>query len=168
MAGASFKLDLSGLRGMVGQAIAHVQARQGLMEQIGEQLVASTQQRFEDGEGPEGEKWQPSYRAQAEGGQTLVDTARLKNSIGYEASPNLVTVGTSVSYAATHQFGAEIRAKNAPKLTFQVGGRWAQKDSVTIPARPFIGISEQDIEDTRQTVQTWLAAGFGVSLGHSR
>ncbi len=165
MAGASFKLDLSGLRGMVGATIAHVQARQSLMEQIGEQLVSSTQQRFEDGRGPDGEKWQPSYRAQAEGGQTLVDTARLKNSIGYEASPNLVAVGTSVSYAATHQFGAEIRAKNASKLKFQVGGRWAQKESVTIPARPFIGISKQDIEDTRETMQTWLASGFGVSLG---
>jgi len=165
MAGASFRMDLSGLRGMVGKAIAHVQARQEIMEQIGEQLVSSTQQRFEDGRGPGGENWEPSIRAQAEGGQTLVDTARLKNSIGYEASLNLVAVGTNVEYAATHQFGADIRAKNAPYLRFQVGGRWARKKAVSIPPRPFIGISKQDIVDTQQTVQTWLAAGFGVRAG---
>jgi len=168
MAGARFKMDLSGLQATVGAAMAHVQARQELMEQIGEQLVSSTQQRFEDGQGPDGEDWEPSIRAKEDGGQTLVDTARLKNSIGYEASPNLVAVGTNVEYASTHQFGAEIRAKNAPHLRFQVGGRWARKKSVTIPARPFIGISAQDIEDTRQTVQTWLAAGFGVRLGQSK
>lgn len=47
-------------------------------------------------------------------------------------------LGTNVRYAAVHQFGATIKAKHAPWLTFRVGEQWARKKQVTIPARPYM------------------------------
>jgi len=47
-------------------------------------------------------------------------------------------VGTNVKYARIHEYGGEIKAKNAPYLKFPIGGRWASVKSVTIPARPYM------------------------------
>lgn len=118
-----------------------------LNEVIGETLTASTLQRFDDERGPDGRPWKRSYRAEAEGGQTLTDSARLKNSINYRATDRTVEVGTNVKYAAVHQEGKEIKAKNKSALRFQIGGRWARKKSVRIPARPFLGVSDEDAEE---------------------
>ncbi|MBI5770862.1 MAG: phage virion morphogenesis protein [Verrucomicrobia bacterium] len=48
-----------------------------------------------------------------------------------------VTVGTDRIYAAIHQLGGEIRAKNAPALAFKLGGQLFLRKKVTMPARPF-------------------------------
>lgn len=48
-------------------------------------------------------------------------------------------VGTNLEYAAIHEFGGTIEAKNAPRLVFQVApGEWRTAQSVTIPARPYM------------------------------
>jgi len=73
-------------------------------EQIGDLLVASVEENFRASGRPAG--WRPSKRAERHGGKTLVDTARLKNSITKSAEPARVRVGTNVKYAAVHQFGA--------------------------------------------------------------
>lgn len=49
-----------------------------------------------------------------------------------------VEIGTNVRYAAIHQFGGTVRAKQSSYLTFRVGQRWARKKQVTIPARPYM------------------------------
>ena len=157
MAGAPFTMDLGPLVAAVGQAAAQISDTQRLAEAIGEALVAGTQDRFERGEAPDGSKWPASKR----GGQTLMDTGRLKNSIGYEASPALVVVGTSAEYAATHQFGAHIEAKNAKTLKFKVNGKWVSKKSVDIPARPFIGLSDEDVAEAKGCVLDHIARSFG-------
>ena len=63
------------------------------------------------------------------------------------------SVGTNLVYAATHQFGAErtIRAKNAKYLWFK-GTNWAKKKevSIQIPAREFLGISDEDMAEIRE------------------
>ena len=124
----------------------------GLNKKIGEVLVSSTKKRFEDEAGPDGTKWQKSYRASTSGGQTLSDKGRLKNSISYQASANRVEIGTNVKYAHVHQDGMEITVKNAKFLRFQVGGGWARKKKVTIPKRPFLGVSDDDMEEIDGTV----------------
>lgn len=124
----------------------------GLNKKIGEVLVSSTKKRFEDEEGPDGTKWPKSYRATASGGQTLSDKGRLKNSISYQASATGVEEGTNVKYAHVHQDGMEIKAKNAKFLRFQIGGGWARKVKVTIPKRPFLGISDDDMEEIDGTI----------------
>lgn len=117
---------------------------QPALDEIGTMLVAATQQRFERGEAPDGARWPESIRAREEGGQTLIDRGHLRDSITHRASAEEVEVGTNVLYAATHQFGATIRARNARHLKFRLGDRFVSKTEVTIPARPFIGISADD------------------------
>lgn len=114
------------------------------MDEIGAALVASTQQRFERGAGPDGNPWPRSLRATIEGGKTLVDSSRLLQSITHEASADGVTVGTNTIYAGTHQFGATIRAKGKALAFALPGGGFAVVQKVTIPARPFLGIDADD------------------------
>jgi len=69
-------------------------------------------------------------------------TNNLRSSIHGEASAtdSEITgiVGSNMIYAPVHEFGAVIRAKNAPFLRFQVNGHWVSVKEVTIPARPFL------------------------------
>lgn len=84
-----------------------------------------------------GPAWKPTHR----GGKTLVDRAILRNSIHAASGADWAAAGTDVKYAAIHQFGGVIRAKNAKALRFKIGGQWIMRKSVTIPARPFLPIS---------------------------
>lgn len=131
-----------------------------LHKEIGEYLVSSTKERFDNETAPDGTEWPKSYRVQEEGGVTMTDTARLKNSVHYRARPDKVEVGTNDIRASVHQQGKTIKAKNAKFLKFKVAGRWAQKKSVKIPARPFIGISEED----DQEIVAIIAETFGRLL----
>ena len=160
MAGASFKLNSGQFTGAMDRAIKHFANRELLACRIGEALVTSTKDRFKSESGPDGEKWPKSARAEAEGGQTLTDTARLKNSIGYEATPNSVAVGTNVEYGAIHQFGGEIKPKSATALKFKVGDQFVTTDSVQMPARPFLGFSDDDAEEVKEISREWIAEGF--------
>jgi phage virion morphogenesis protein len=127
------------------------------MTAIAAEGVSSTMRRFEKGEGPDGVQWPVSLRARLENGQTLVKSGRLRDSFGTEVTATSAEWGTNVAYAAIHQFGGTITAKTARGLRFQFAdGRWATKRSVTIPARPFLGIDDRDEDAIRHTVDTWL------------
>ncbi|MCM0757351.1 phage virion morphogenesis protein [Sporomusa sphaeroides DSM 2875] len=129
----------------------------GLHKEIGEALRASTQDRFRKETSPDGQKWPKSLRAEADKGKTLTDTARLKNSITYRAGPDGVELGTNLIYASVQQGNkgkeTKIKAKSGKWLRFKYGGSWALKKFVTIPARPFIGISEEDIEEIKAIIK---------------
>lgn len=146
MAGASVTMDMRGLMNALDGGLRRMGGTDELTAAIGEQLVSSAIERFEDGKGPEGEAWKPSRRAEAKGGQTLLDKGRLRSSIVYEATPQRVVVGTNVVYAAIHQFG----------------GQAGRGRKVSIPARPYLGISEEDIAEIRATMTDFVAAGFTV------
>ncbi|NBI77144.1 phage virion morphogenesis protein [Lachnospiraceae bacterium] len=133
----------------------------GVLNAVGEGLRTSTAERFERGEAPDGSAWKQSVRVRDGGGKTLIDTAVLRNSINVRNGSAGVAVGTNDIRAATHQFGDSrtIRAKNGRKLTFQAGGRWRSVESVTIhiPARPFLGISDEDEQEIKETLEEALA-----------
>ena len=125
----------------------------GLHKEIGEHLVSSTQERFRTETSPAGSKWPPSIRARKEGGQTLSQTRRLRNSITMAARPDRVEVGTNDKRASVHQNGAIIRPKAAKALKFMVGKRWAVKKEVRIKARPFLGINGDDHEAINEIIK---------------
>lgn len=136
--------------------------KKGLNAALGEALLESTIARFRTGKGPDERRWVASARASQDGGKTLVSTARLKNSIRTKADETGFAVGTNVIYASTHQLGAKnrtIQAKRAAALQFQAGGHWVTKKKVriTIPARPFLGISEEDQAEIKRTLEDALA-----------
>jgi phage gpG-like protein len=51
-----------------------------------------------------------------------------------------VKFGSDRPYAAIHQFGGIIRAKNGGYLKFQVGGKWIYAKQVTMPPRPYMPV----------------------------
>lgn len=119
-----------------------------ILEDVGSRLEASTRDRFERGEGPDGKAWRPSVRAGRGGrrrGRTLIDSGRLRRSIVSRASESEVVVGTNLRYAAIHQFGGEVRARGAGRLRFFLPGvGWRSPRRVVVPARPFLGIDKAD------------------------
>lgn len=97
--------------------------------------------------------------------------------------PGYALVGTNVPYAAAHQFGATIKRKaGTVKLAFgRKKGHWGFVQNtkrarygmkaghgpyeITIPARPFLGVGDEDIQDMLETVARHLSrtfAGNGV------
>ena len=130
-----------------------------LMHNIGSILENNTKQRINTGIGTDDKPWQKSWRAKMQGGTTLRDTSRLYNSIKYTVSNDgkRVTVGTNVFYAPVMHFGARITAKNGKYLKFKSSmGGWAQVKSVTIPPRPFLGMSVDDSQEVLFEIEEYL------------
>ena len=134
----------------------------GINNAIAEALRSGTIERFEGEKSPEGVAWNKSIRASEKGGLTLTMTGQLKSSINARATEEGAEVGTNLVYAATHQFGASgrvIRAKNKPYLAFEYHGRTIRKKQVTvnIPARPFLGISDEDRQEIKSLIEEALS-----------
>lgn len=132
--------------------------KKNLNAALGEGVRESTLERFKQSKGPDGKRWKTSIRAATTGGKTLIDSAQLRNSIKVSSDASGFAVGTNVKHAATHQFGEPgrtIRAKKSKGLRFRVGGRWVTKKQVkvSIPARPFLGLSEDDMQEIKATVE---------------
>jgi len=131
---------------------------------IGELLQESTEDRLNSGKNvdPTGKPWvtlQPWYQEQKKRnqGKILSLNGHLADSINHDViNGDTVVVGTNKEYAAIHQFGGVIRPKTAKALN--VGGRAVKK--VTIPARPFLGVSNQDKENILDAVLDHMAAAW--------
>lgn len=66
----------------------------------------------------------------------------LSRSFHLEVSDSYAKVSNPCIYAAIHQFGGVIKAKNKKALRFQwAPGQWAVVKSVRIPARPFFPVT---------------------------
>ena len=132
----------------------------GIINAIAEGLRTSTIERFRAEKSPEGKKWKQSIRAREEGGKTLTKSTALRSSIRSDSSADGLAIGTNDIRAATHQFGDTriIKAKRKKALRFRVNGRWVSKKEVkvTIPARPFLGVSEEDEEEIKELLRQSL------------
>lgn len=133
---------------------------------IGQDLITSTQERIRDQVSPDGAAWpalRPDYAAVKRGSGMLVESGRLIGSLTRRVDGPQLLVGTNVLYAAIHQFGGVIRPKSGSRLRFRIGRREVFARQVTVPARPFLGISPQDREDMIETIEAHirrvLAAG---------
>ena len=125
-----------------------------LMDPIGQLLETSVIRRFELERGPDGRPWKPSRRPRRRrrgkrgpwytvaGGQTLTLSGRLRGSITHAAGSDHVDVGTNVVYAAIHQFGSD------------AGGGKPRG----IPARPYLGIDDDDVRAITRLVSRVLDA----------
>ena len=132
----------------------------GINNTIAEGLRTSTIERFQAEKSPEEKKWKQSIRAREEGGKTLTKSTALRSSIRSEASADGLAIGTNDIRAATHQFGdtRTIKAKRKKALRFRINGHWVSKKEVkvTIPARPFLGVSEEDEEEIKELLRQSL------------
>lgn len=106
---------------------------EAMLREMGDHLVSTTTKRFRDGKGPDGTPWEPSQRALATGGKTLVDRGHLRDSITRVVRRGRLEVGTDLVYGAPHQFGIGRRSSLKSRRVMPA-----------LPARPFLGLSETD------------------------
>jgi phage virion morphogenesis protein len=111
---------------------------------IGETVVASVQQNFEEGGRPT--RWaglKPATWARKKSRKTLVEDKVLSGSISKQVTGSTVVVGTNVEYGAIHQFG----------------GKAGRGRRVTIPARPFLLVQDEDWEEINEAMAEFLWEG---------
>ncbi len=128
-----------------------------LLSVLGDVVITQTQLRFRDQQGPDGQPWKPSIRAQEQGGQTLVDTGALRSSITKQVLDGQVEIGTNLPYANAMQYGLNLVAKGKA-FVFKVVGRWVTLKRISYPGRPFIGINEADEAELNETVGDFMQA----------
>ncbi len=160
MSGAVFSLRFDADQAHVAAANIHAKAGDlsPLMDQIGALLEQSARDRIEDtNETPEGVAWPVSFRASLDGGKTLFESGRLAASLTHIAGRDSVEIGSNLIYAGTHQDGATIVPVSAGALGFMLpDGTYITTGKVTIPARPYLGVSADDGEDITDLVTAYL------------
>jgi len=113
---------------------------------IGEDLVDSTKHRFEISIGPNGQRWADNSNVTIDRkgrNKPLVDQGNLMRQISYDVfGGDTLIVGSSMEYAAMQQFGGT--KSEFPSL-------WGD-----IPARPFLGISEDDQNKILESISDYL------------
>lgn len=170
MAGASLSVTFSDAR--VRKALSEIQAMgerpQGLLGSIATGLLHNTLDRFNAEAAPDGSAWSPltAWYLRFKRGPGILRGAAmnggLQDSISSEVQGNSVVVGSNKPYAAVHQFGATIRPKNAGGLLVIRSGEggkgpvMGKARSVTIPARPYLGLSARDEETILDATETHL------------
>lgn len=179
------------LRDSLRQLMAGLRDLTPVMRQLSEIMVAASQRAFERRADPStGAGWKPlsasRQRQREKKGRSamniLQDSGLLVGSIARpgrhsirRVGPFEAIVGTSVPYAAAHQFGAVIRREAAPMRvrlrTYKGKNLFAAKRhkrvrvvdtirkayTIHIPARPFLGVGEADLEKMRRTVTAFLS-----------
>lgn len=129
----------------------------GFMQDAGELLVASAQDRVLQGVQPDGSPFAPRSEATLKRyaklglsfGAPLNVSGDMRNHLFYNAESDSVEYGSNAIQAAVMQFGA---AKGA----FGAASNGASIPWGNIPARPFIGISEDDEVNLALELEEWL------------
>lgn len=147
-------------------------------------MLQSTQRRFERETGPDGAKWRPLARRTSmkkiRGGRRgtaniLRVTTRLYSSLVAASDDRSAEVGSNLVYARPHQLSGEIThyarsqrvslKKIRKRYRFvRPGTKGSQERKVTIgehtvriPARPYLGFSEEDRANLVAIGEEWLA-----------
>lgn len=170
MPGVAIRLDdeLAPVISRIGIALANPAE---LTSAFAAYLLFSTQRRFETETGPDGTKWQPlarrttmkKVRGKRRGSANILRVSTmLYRSIVSQSDATSAEVGSNLVYARVHQLGGEIThyarsqrvslAKVRRRYRFVPHGRKGSVEkkvtigehSITIPARPYLGFSEQD------------------------
>lgn len=124
-------------------------------------------------------RWKISKRVEKSGGQTLVKSARLKDSIA-GAQPQVddtsVMLGTTVAYAAIHNFGGVIKRRaRSQTLAFGKGGFISRKfagrrktgatkiaiaeigaHEIHMPRREFMVLQDADLINMKNEIVRYL------------
>lgn len=143
MSGTHLEVRLSDLVGAAARDIMRDAANSELaLRSIGETMLPRIDDRFKKEQGPDGKSWArlaPAtirYRLKRYGNSPLTILrmrGHLAGSINYQVQGNVLRIGTGREvehYAGIHQHG----------------GQAGRGRKVTIPARPFLGFGDEDLE----------------------
>ena len=129
-----------------------------LLAELGEYGLRSTRARFKTQTAPDGTAWaalQPWYQKEKRRNKNRILTLNgyLRGQMTWQlVGDRTVEIGSNLPYAAVHQFGATIKPRAAKVLMFR--GHVAK--SVTIPARPYLGLSDEDRSEIVGGTLEWL------------
>lgn len=124
-----------------------------LLDRLGGLVESQTKRRIaHEKRAPSGAAWKPNL----EGTSTLFREGFLLGSIHYVTGPDSVRIGSGLVYAAIHQFGGTITPKKAKRLAFTLGGRSVFARKVTIPARPYLGLSADNAAEIERTTELFV------------
>ncbi|SFT73913.1 phage virion morphogenesis protein [Halomonas saccharevitans] len=151
MAGIALNVDINNeqVAEMLGRMRRNVENLRPALLEIGEHLQGAVEERFRTETDPEGHPWEPLSdftKANKRNDQILTESggAGLRGSIHYRAGRDTLEQGTNKIYGAIHQLGGTIRAKGGSLAIGRPGGAFALVKKVTIPARPYLGLSDED------------------------
>ena len=126
---------------------------QPLWQAVGMYVQKQTiKERFDKEQAPDGTKWKPLSPARVKqrlkrhktgNMRILQDTGALRRSVQYEAGQSYVRIGSNLKYARIHQFGGIIHFTK-------------RKGSVTIPARPFLGVTPNERKHINDMLRAYL------------
>ena len=141
-----------------GELLRRGQDMTGLMADVGEYLLESTWGRFDAGVGPDGVAWAPLK--DGSGRTPLNLTGRMRDDISPSSGADWVELTAHAKQARWHQEGTdpyEIRPKNGKALAWPGGpGPRAKVNHPGLPARPFMGISDEDDRKIAELAIAWL------------
>jgi phage virion morphogenesis protein len=150
---------LGALRRLIDEVGKNTAPTMGAIARLGEN---STRMRFRDQRGPDGQPWKPSLRAQLVGGRTLTKDGHLSGSISSGYGKDFAEWGFNRVYAAIHHFGGVIKAKSGGALKFPLpNGGFAVVKQVRIPARPALGINDDDRDDILDILERRIVGSSG-------
>lgn len=152
MTGISYKatIDDADMREKLAELIGKMQRPVGFYKNVGEHLLQSVANNFDNESAPDGTRWQGlsavtrDRRSKLNGNapMTILQVSgRLKESINYEASDTEVRIGSALVYAAIQHLGGESKG---------------YMKGAVIPARPYLGISPADEEEIFAIAEDWL------------
>lgn len=143
MAGFALSYDISEIKGAAQfiQDLGDLD-RIELLNDLGSEVENQTRRRIDsektDPSGDAWSEWSDEYKKTRHGGQSkLQGEGDLFESIQQAVDSDSVTVGSNLIYAAIHQYGGE-----------DVG--------IPIPARAYLGFSEENEEDLLAVVETYI------------
>jgi len=144
----SFQIDDDDILAALRRLQNHCDNLRPALLAIGEDLKESTHKRFETTTDPDGHAWllntEATLLSGKEGDQPLYDLGTLGNTIGYQLLGNDgVQIGSPMEYAAMMQFGGT--KSEFPNL-------WGD-----VPARNFLGFSNEDKTDILTTLEGFLS-----------
>lgn len=186
MAGISLKAELNATEAQqkLRAMIALMDRKRPFYEDVGNLLVASVGRRFRAQRAPDGTPWAPlkpaTIKARKKRGRAKIailrETGRMAGSVNYQATNDEARIGSPDERAALHQLGGTIDMPARSAKVYRrklkngtVGRRFVKKSKanhvtdakigahrITIPARPFLGVSAEDQTDILAAAERWL------------
>ncbi|WP_035597018.1 phage virion morphogenesis protein [Halomonas salina] len=135
-----YEFDDRRVKRALGELIERGRDAKPAFEAIGEDLDRAHRARFDQQVSPAGDPWaplDPAYRdrKRRRKDKILVLNGFLRDTLRYEAGSDQLEFGTDRVYGATHHFGDDDRG---------------------IPARPWLGLSDDDEAQALQTLIDYL------------
>jgi len=163
MSGAAIEIIPSGLEalnGRIDRLLRGLKDPKPLLWDLAQAGEEQTKRRLADEKhGPDGERWpewSPGYAATRHGGQDkLESTGDLIESINAFADAQTAGWGTNMAYGAIQHFGFDgsQSVRSHTRKGYPVAAHTRQ---MHIPARPYLGVSDENLTELLDIAERWL------------